>query len=174
MSLSATGKSTSLCWCRPLCSYMWAAGHVIARSSFYGRLSEPLLRLLKEYPEGLMARVALRASSYHDHTLEHLEDILAENRSVPGTPHVPDAKKRPRRNGKRLTAAVRGVRACSCWCSAVDIPFVPVPPLLNVQFSIVDRLSPAPPTALLKHRVIQDPGHPRHPRRRRTRMRRWP
>lgn len=63
-------------------SYMWAAGHVIARSSFYGRLSKPLLRLLKECAEGLMAGVAQRASSYHGHALEHFEDILAVDTTI--------------------------------------------------------------------------------------------
>jgi hypothetical protein len=56
-------------------AYMWAAGHCIARSSFYDRLSEELLALMESCLEGLLDGVRQRTSAYHGAVLREFEDV---------------------------------------------------------------------------------------------------
>lgn len=63
-------------------AYMWAAGHEIARSSFYGRLSPELLELMGSCVEGLLDGVRQRTSRYHGEVLGQFEDVLAIDSTV--------------------------------------------------------------------------------------------
>lgn len=63
-------------------AYIGAAGHCIARSSFYDRLSAELLALMKSCLEGLLDGVRQRTSSYHGAVLRHFEDVLAIDSTI--------------------------------------------------------------------------------------------
>jgi len=63
-------------------AYMWAAGHCIARSSFYERLSEELLELMESCLDGLLDGVRQRTSAYHGAVLREFEEVLAIDSTV--------------------------------------------------------------------------------------------
>ena len=63
-------------------AYMWAAGHEIARSSFYDRLSPDLLALMRSCLEGLLDGVRQRTSTYHGEILGQFEDVLAIDSTI--------------------------------------------------------------------------------------------
>jgi hypothetical protein len=63
-------------------AYMWAAGHRIARSSFYERLSDQMLALMRSCLEGLLAKAAKQTCSYHGQTLRDFKKVLAIDSTV--------------------------------------------------------------------------------------------
>jgi IS4 transposase len=63
-------------------AYMWAAGHCVARSSFYQRLSEHLMKLMESCLEMLLGKAREQASAHHGRFLRHFDDVLAIDSTV--------------------------------------------------------------------------------------------